>query len=191
MCSAVQRHQSPEMPILHQISSLPKTIDHECFSTKLCAATRWSPPVLWRRFKDGLASCGINKVLIDSLCEQDCDKRSCELVWVGRVSSTSSPESFTAGHRCRQLHQRATERCHLCVSRWPSLQHPTLGVCFSRHFSASVDLIDSARGIVYLGCGWISIVWMDMLMQLWRPLFELVGISSGIWYHFLPIRTCL
>jgi len=25
-------------------------------------------------------------------------------------------------------------------------------------------------------------------MQLWRPEFELVGISSGSWYHCLPIR---
>ena len=30
-----------------------------------------------------------------------------------------------------------------------------------------------------------------MLMQLWRPELELVGISSGSWYHCLPIRTCL
>jgi len=30
-----------------------------------------------------------------------------------------------------------------------------------------------------------------MLMQRWRPEFELVGISSGSWYHCLPIRMCL
>jgi len=30
---------------------------------------------------------------------------------------------------------------------------------------------------------------MEMLMQLWRPEFEFVGISSGSWYHCLPIRT--
>ena len=28
-------------------------------------------------------------------------------------------------------------------------------------------------------------MWMQMLMQLWRPEFELVGISSGSWYHFV------
>ena len=28
---------------------------------------------------------------------------------------------------------------------------------------------------------------MEMLMQLWRPEFELVGISSGSWYHCLPM----
>ena len=28
-------------------------------------------------------------------------------------------------------------------------------------------------------------------LQLWRPELELVGISSGSWYHCLPIRTCL
>ena len=27
---------------------------------------------------------------------------------------------------------------------------------------------------------------MEMLMQLWRPEFELVGISSGSWYHTHP-----
>jgi len=32
---------------------------------------------------------------------------------------------------------------------------------------------------------------MEMLMQWWRPEFELVGISSCSWYHCLPIRTCL
>ena len=31
----------------------------------------------------------------------------------------------------------------------------------------------------------------EMLMQLWRPELELVGISSGSWSHCLPIRTCL
>ena len=43
--------------------------------------------------------------------------------------------------------------------------------------SAKLELVDK---FCYLG---------DMLMQLWRP--ELVGISSGSWYHCLPIRTCL
>jgi len=27
---------------------------------------------------------------------------------------------------------------------------------------------------------------MEMLMQLWRPEFELDGINSGRWYHCLP-----
>ena len=30
---------------------------------------------------------------------------------------------------------------------------------------------------------------LEMLMQLWRPEFKLVGISSGSWYHCLPVRT--
>ena len=29
--------------------------------------------------------------------------------------------------------------------------------------------------------------WTEMLMPLWRPEFELAGISSGSWYHCLPI----
>jgi len=39
--------------------------------------------------------------------------------------------------------------------------------------------------------GWnkfTQLMWMEMLMQLWRPEFELVGISSRSWYHCLPIR---
>jgi len=51
--------------------------------------------------------------------------------------------------------------------------------------SAKLELVDK---FCYLG---------DMLSvdgdadELWRPEFELVGISSGSWYHCLPIRTCL
>jgi len=60
--SAVQRHQSAERPILHQMSSLmyPKIQRRQVIMNVLhpgCALPpRWSPPVLWRRFKDGLAS---------------------------------------------------------------------------------------------------------------------------------------
>jgi len=43
--------------------------------------------------------------------------------------------------------------------------------------SAKLELVDK---FCYLG---------DMLMQLWRPEFELVGICSGSWYHCLQIRT--
>jgi len=32
---------------------------------------------------------------------------------------------------------------------------------------------------------------MEMLMQLWRPEIELVGISLGSWYHCLPLLVSL
>ena len=51
--------------------------------------------------------------------------------------------------------------------------------------SAMLELVDK---FCYLG-DMLSVD--EMLMQLWRPEFELVGISSGSWYHCLPIRTCL
>ena len=59
--SAVQRHQSAERPILHQISSVinPKIQRRQVTMNVLhpgCARPpRWSPPVLWRRFEDSLA----------------------------------------------------------------------------------------------------------------------------------------
>ena len=60
--SAVQRHQSPERSILHQISSLmyPKIQQRQVVMNVLHSSCvqppRWSPPVLWRRFEDGLAN---------------------------------------------------------------------------------------------------------------------------------------
>ena len=51
--------------------------------------------------------------------------------------------------------------------------------------SAKLELVDK---FCYLG-DMLSV--MEMQMQLWRPELELVGISSGSWYHCLPIRTCL
>jgi len=62
VCSAVQRHKSAERPILHQISSLmyPKIQRRQVIMNvrhPSCAQPpRWSPPVLWRSFADGLAS---------------------------------------------------------------------------------------------------------------------------------------
>jgi len=59
---AVQIHQSPERPISRQISSLmyPEIQRRQVIMNVLhpgCARPpRWSPPVLWRRFEDGLAS---------------------------------------------------------------------------------------------------------------------------------------
>ena len=54
--------------------------------------------------------------------------------------------------------------------------------------SAKLELVDK---FCYLG-DMLSVDGdADALMQLWRPEFELVGISSGSWYHCLPIRTCL
>ena len=50
--------------------------------------------------------------------------------------------------------------------------------------SAKLELVDK---FCYLG----DMLSVEMLMQLWRPELELVGISSGSWYHCLPIRTCL
>ena len=62
MHSTVQRHQSPERPILHQISSFlyPKIQQRQVIVNVVHSSCvrlpRWSPPVLWRRFEDGLAS---------------------------------------------------------------------------------------------------------------------------------------
>jgi len=58
--STVQRHQSAERPILCQISSLmyPKILRRQVIVNVLypgCARPP-SSPVLWSRFKDGLAS---------------------------------------------------------------------------------------------------------------------------------------
>jgi len=61
----VQRHQSQESPILRQISSLiyPKIQRRQVIMDVLhpsCARPpRWSPPVLWRRFKEDLQRCGL------------------------------------------------------------------------------------------------------------------------------------
>jgi len=64
--SAVQRHQSPERPILRQISSLiySKIQQRQVIMNVLhpgrARPPRWSRPVLWRRFEDGLAIiCGL------------------------------------------------------------------------------------------------------------------------------------
>ena len=54
--------------------------------------------------------------------------------------------------------------------------------------STKLELVDK---FCYLGDMLIAECGMEMLMQLWRPELELVGISSGSWYHCLPIRTCL
>jgi len=44
-------------PMYHISQDPAKTGKNECSSSKLCvAAIRWSPPVLWRRLEDGLAS---------------------------------------------------------------------------------------------------------------------------------------
>jgi len=59
--STVQRHQSAKRPISRQISSLvyPKIQRRQVIMYVLhpsCAwPPRWSPPVLWRSFEDGLA----------------------------------------------------------------------------------------------------------------------------------------
>jgi len=56
------RHPSPRRPILRQISSLiyPRILRRQVIMDVLnpsCARSpRWSPPVLWRRFENGLAS---------------------------------------------------------------------------------------------------------------------------------------
>ena len=52
--------------------------------------------------------------------------------------------------------------------------------------SAKLELVDK---FCYLG-DWLSVDG-DADAAVWRPELELVGISSGSWYHCLPIRTCL
>jgi len=60
--STVQRHQSAERPILRQISSLMypniqrKQVIMNVLHPGCVWPPRWSPPVLWRKFEDGLAS---------------------------------------------------------------------------------------------------------------------------------------
>jgi len=62
VCNAVQRHQSPGRPTLCQISSLiyPKMqrrqINMNVLHPSCVWPPWWSPPVLWKRFKDGLVS---------------------------------------------------------------------------------------------------------------------------------------
>ena len=62
VCNAVQRHQSPGRPTLCQISSLiyPKMqrrqINMNVLHPSCVWLPWWSPPVLWKRFKDGLVS---------------------------------------------------------------------------------------------------------------------------------------
>jgi len=51
--------------------SLASCIPSECTSSKLCAAARWSPPVLWRRFEDGLSSILILNYSCKMLSRQD------------------------------------------------------------------------------------------------------------------------
>jgi len=53
--------------------------------------------------------------------------------------------------------------------------------------SAKLELVDK---FCYLG-DVLSVDGDADALQLWRPELELVGISSGSWYHCLPIRTCL
>ena len=52
--------------------------------------------------------------------------------------------------------------------------------------SAKFELVDK---FCYLGD--MLSVDGDADAELWRPEFELVGISSGSWYHCLSLRTCL
>ena len=55
--------------------------------------------------------------------------------------------------------------------------------------SAKLELVD---GFCCLG-DMLSVdgEFLEMLMQLWRPEFELFGMGSGSWCCCLPIRTCL
>jgi len=61
-CSTVQRHQSPERPILHQISNLiylkmqRRQVIMNVHHPSCVRPPQWSPPVLCRRFENGLAS---------------------------------------------------------------------------------------------------------------------------------------
>ena len=89
----MQRHQSPERPmILHQISSLmyPKIQRRQVIMNVLhpgCARPpRWSPPVLWSRFEDGLASICI---LVHSF-----------ILAVANTQSHSTGGSTRQGHIC-------------------------------------------------------------------------------------------
>ena len=55
----------------------------------------------------------------------------------------------------------------------------------------TVDIGASAKlQLVHKFC-YLGDMLMEMLMQRWRPEFELVRTSSGSWYHCLPIRMCL
>jgi len=62
VCSAVQRQLSPERSILRQISSLMylkiqrRQVIMNVLHPGCVRPPWWSPPVLWRRFEDGLAS---------------------------------------------------------------------------------------------------------------------------------------
>jgi len=125
MHRTVQRHQSAERPILRQISSLmfPKIQRRQVIMNVLhpnCAQPpRWSPPVLWRRFEDGLASIC---VLIHS-CKMRNDSETtglsdgckwllvCNATDVG-ISDTESCQRMT---RILRRHHWSTASIH-CIS---------------------------------------------------------------------------
>ena len=46
--------------------------------------------------------------------------------------------------------------------------------------SANLEIVDK---FCYLG----DMLWMEMLIQLWRPESKMDGINSGSWFHCLPI----
>jgi len=67
---------------------------------------------------------------------------------------------------CRGCSNPVISTCHTSVD---------IGV------SANLEAVDK---FCYLGEFW---VWMEMMMQPWRPESELDGINSGSWYHCLPM----
>jgi len=66
--------------------------------------------------------------------------------------------------------------CRGCLNSATSTGHISVDICVS----AKLQLVDK---FCYLGD-----VSIEMLMQLWRPEFELDRIHSGSWYHCLPIK---
>ena len=73
--TSVHLYESPERPILRQISSLmcPKIqrrrVIVDVLRSSCARPPRWSPPVLWKRFEDGLASVLIHSCRIPKVSE--------------------------------------------------------------------------------------------------------------------------
>jgi len=66
--------------------------------------------------------------------------------------------------------------CRGCLNPVTSTGHTSVDI----GASANLELVEKF-------CYLAGDMWMEMLMQMWRPESELDGMNSGSWYHCLPI----
>ena len=123
MRSTVQRHRSPERLILHQTSSLiyPKIQRRQVIMNVLhpgCARPpRWSPPVLWTRFEDGLASicvlirsCKMPKESETTGLDDGCSGGDCTVVY-SRLCRSVVTACIACGDESWQFRCHVTDLC--------------------------------------------------------------------------------